>query len=556
MNEANNPVRDSLLMSPEIIEAGEKLIGLSFTADERLAMINLMRQRLSQYESLRAALLDNALSPAFRFDPRLLTAQSSDAYPRVYPTFTAAEAELPAQIEDVAFYSVTQLAHLIRTRQITSRQLTEIYLERLRRYSPRLECTITITADRALEAARRADEEIASGSYRSPLHGIPWGAKDLIAARGYPTTWGTLPYRDQQFDYDATVVQRLEAAGAVLVAKLVTGELAHGDVWFGGKTKNPWNLAEGSGGSSAGPASATAAGLVGFALGTETTGSVVWPALRCGMVGLRPTFGRVSRHGVMVLSWTLDKVGTVTRTVEDSQLVMTAIYGPDGQDPFALDEPLDWNADLSRLRIGYVKSAFESKASPEAYDHSTVSALHKMGVDLREHRGNDLRTLETLRSLGMELIPLELPEFDLDALLIIMSAEGAAAFDELTRTDRDDLMVSQGETMPPNQFRQARFIPAVEYIQASRIRYQLMQAMADVMAQVDVLIVPQLAGNNLSLTNLTGQPTIGVPNGFTDAGMPTGINFVGRVCGEAELLAVAAAYQNATFSNRHPTLDA
>ncbi|MCC6801856.1 MAG: amidase [Anaerolineae bacterium] len=538
------------------ITAAEKLIGFSFTEGERAAMLPLMQKRRSHYESIRAIPLANAVPPALRFDPRIVSGEPHPAPPRQYPPLPSADVTVPANFEDVAFYPVTQLAHLLRTRQITSVQLTELYLERLRRYSPRLQCTITVMEDRALESARRADAEMAAGQYRSPLHGIPWGAKDLIAAKGYPTTWGAAPYRDQRFDADATVVEHLDAAGAVLIAKLVTGELAHGDKWFGGQTKNPWNIAEGSSGSSAGPVSATAAGLVGFALGTETTGSIVWPALRCGVVGLRPTFGRVSRHGVMVLSWTMDKVGPVARTVEDCALIMTAIYGADGKDAFAFDEPLDWNVDLAGVRVGYVRSAFDASNSSDAYDHATVAALHKMGIDLREHRGNDLRTLDTLRALGFELVPIDLPKFDLDALLLIMSAEGAAAFDELTRSNQDDLLVAQDESNPPNLFRQARFIPVVEYLLANRIRTQLMQAMAAVMKQVDVFVVPQLAESNLSLTNLTGQPTIGVPNGFTDDGMPTGINFIGRVCGEANLVAVAAAYQNATgYWKQHPALN-
>jgi Asp-tRNA(Asn)/Glu-tRNA(Gln) amidotransferase A subunit family amidase len=451
---------------------------------------------------------------------------------------------------------VTKLASLLRTRQLTSLQLTEIYLERLKRYGPRLECVIALTEDRAIEQARRADVEIASGVYRSPLHGIPWGAKDLIAVRGYPTTWGAAPYKDQLFEADAAVVQRLDAAGAVLVAKLSTGELAHGDQWFGGKTRNPWKLSEGSGGSSAGPASATAAGLVGFALGTETTGSVVWPALRCGVTGLRPTFGRVSRAGVMMLSWTLDKVGPLARSVEDCALILTAIYGADADDPYAFDAPFEWRAAYSGLRVGYVPSNFAEPTSEDESQNATIKALRSMGIELREHRGNDNRTLDVLRSLGFSLVPVELPHFDLDALLITLAVEGAGAFDDLTRSNQDDLLVNQAVTSVPNRNRQARLIPAVEYLQASRIRAQLMVAMANIMTEVDVIVIPQLAENNSSLTNLTGQPAVGVPNGFMDDGMPTGINFIGAVCGEAPLLAVAHAYQSATDHHlRHPALE-
>lgn len=546
-------------ISADMVRSAQKLIGLSFTDEEIQATLPSMQRRVSEYASLRAVSLPNSLPPALLFDPRVAAPSSNvstQSVPRRYAPPSNGEVELPANLEDVAFYTVAQLAQLIRTRQLTSAQLTEMYIERIRRYAPKLECVITLMEDRALHQARRADEEIAAGHYRSPLHGIPWGAKDLIAARGYPTTWGAAPYREQRFDEDATVVRRLDDAGAVLIAKLSTGELAYGDRWFGGSTRNPWNTQEGSSGSSAGPVSATSAGLVGFALGTETTGSIVWPALRCGVSGLRPTFGLVSRHGVMVLSWTLDKVGPVARSIEDCALILTAIYGVDANDPFTLDAPFEWNPDISGLRVGYVASAFAESHSAEAVQHSTVKGLKDMGIDLREHRGNDRRTLDTLRTLGFDMIPIDLPKFDLDALLIIMAAEGAAAFDELTRNNLDDLLVSQEDTASPNRFRQARFIPAVEYIQASRIRTQLMQSMAQVMAEVDVFVVPQLADNNLSLTNLTGQPTVGAPNGFTDAGMPTGINFVGRVCGDASMLAVANAYQRATdYHLQHPKLD-
>lgn len=561
MNTTSEPDQDgqSIAVTAETIRNAEPLIGLAFTDEERQAMLASMQRRVAEYASLRAPHLPNALTPAFQFDPRVISSRNraaSGQIVRKYPAPAQTEVELPPNLEDAAFYTIAQLATLIRTRQITSARLTEMYIERIRRYAPLLECVITLTEDRAMRQARQADAEIAAGIYRSPLHGIPWGAKDLIAARGYPTTWGAAPYRDQYFDEDATVVQRLDEAGAVLVAKLSTGELAYGDKWFGGSTRNPWNTAEGSSGSSAGPVSATAAGLVGFALGTETTGSIVWPALRCGVAGLRPTFGLVSRHGVMVLSWTMDKVGPVARSIEDCALILTAIYGADGNDPFALDMPFEWNPDTSGLRVGYVASAFAEPSSEEAGEHWTVKGLKDMGIDLREHRGNDNRTLDTLRGLGFDLVPIELPAFDLDALLIILAVEGAAAFDELTRSNLDDLLVSQEETASPNRFRQARFIPAVEYIQANRIRTQLMVAMAELMHSVDVFVVPQLADSNLTLTNLTGQPTVGVPNGFTDEGMPTGINFVGRVGGDAAMLAVASAVQQATpYHRSHPVLD-
>jgi len=534
------------IITPEVLAAAETLIDLSFTDVERTQMLNAVHKRIGDYRSIRRTKLENGVAPPLYFDPRLPGPTRRSA--PTYRMSAGPEITRPANLEEVAFYPVTHLAALIRSRQVTSVELTEMYLARLKHYDPYLECVITLTDDLALEQARRADEEIAHGHYRGPLHGIPWGAKDLIAARGYPTTWGAGPYKDQRLDVDATVVHRLTEAGAVLVAKLTSGELAYGDKWFGGMTKNPWNPEEGSGGSSAGPSAAVGGGLVGFALGTETTGSVVWPALRCGAVGLRPTFGLVSRHGVMILSWTLDKVGIVARSAEDSALILTAIAGPDGLDGYTLDAAFEWSPelDVSGLRIGYVASAFEDAPDDSAHDHSTVSPLKKMGVDLREHKPNDRRTLDVMRSLGYDLVPIELPQADLDSLLIIMAAEGGAAFDELTRSNRDDLLVWQEENASANRFRAGRFVPAVEYIQANRIRMQLMEAMADLMETVDVFLVPQLGANNLTLTNLTGQPTIGLPNGLTEAGMPTGINLVGGVLGEAQMLAVAKAYQDAT----------
>ncbi|RMH75023.1 MAG: amidase, partial [Calditrichaeota bacterium] len=443
------------------------------------------------------------------------------------------EVELPQNREDLAFYSVAELAALIKSRKISSLELTRFFLERLKKYGPRLECVITLTEELALEQARRADAEIAAGKYRGPLHGIPYGAKDLLAVRGYPTTWGAMPYKDQVIDEDATVIQRLEEAGAVLVAKLTLGALAWGDVWFGGKTRNPWNLEQGSSGSSAGSAAATAAGLVPFAIGTETWGSIVSPSTRCGVTGLRPTFGRVSRTGAMALSWSMDKIGPICRTVEDCAIVFNAIYGPDGIDQSVVDLPFNYSPDIdiTRLRIGYLKSAFEA-------DHET--------------KPFDDAALEVLRSMGVELIPIELPELPTWNLSFILTAEAAAAFDELTRSNRDDLMVRQIKNAWPNVFRHSRFIPAVEYINANRIRYLLIQEMDKVMRQVDVYVAPSF-GENLLLTNLTGHPCVVVPNGFKEDGTPVSISFIGKLYGEAEVLAVAKRYQEATgFHRKHP----
>jgi Asp-tRNA(Asn)/Glu-tRNA(Gln) amidotransferase A subunit family amidase len=445
--------------------------------------------------------------------------------------------KLPANLDDLAFYPVGELAALIKRRQITSEKLTRLCLDRLKTYGPKLECVVTLTEELALRQARRADAEIAAGKYRGPLHGIPYAAKDLLAVKGIRTTWGTAAYTNQVFDFDATVIQRLEAAGAVLVAKTTLGELAMGDVWYGGMTRNPWNLKQGSSGSSAGSSAATSAGLVPFAIGTETYGSIVSPCDRCGVTGLRPTFGRVSRTGTMPLSWSMDKIGPICRTVEDCALVFNAIYGPDGIDQTVSDVPFNYDPSikLKKLRIGYLKADFEKEEG--------------------ERRENDEATLQKMRALGAELIPVELPQYPLGSISFVLSTEGAAAFDELTRSSRDDLMKQQDAEAWPNTFRQRRFVPAVEYLQAQRLRYLLIQDTAKVFEKVDLIMAPSLAGQSLLLSNLTGHPCVVVPNGFSNAGTPTSICFIGRLFGEAKLLAAAKHYQDATdFHLRHPRL--
>ena len=424
------------------------------------------------------------------------------------------------------------LAELLRTKQVTSVELTAMYLDRLKRHGPTLECVVSLTEERAMESARRADAEIAKGKYRGPLHGMPYGAKDLLAVKGTKTTWGAMPYRDQVIDDTATVIRKLDDAGAVLVVKTTLGALAWGDVWFGGMTRNPWNTEKGSSGSSAGSASATAAGLVPFAIGTETWGSIVSPSTVCGTTGLRPTFGRVSRAGAMALSWSMDKIGPICRSVEDCAIVFDAIRGADGIDPAVVDGGFAYRADtkLSGIRIGYVAAMFE-----EDYPN----------------KARDTATLDKLRELGATLEPIELPAIDVMPLACILSAEAAAAFDDLTRSNRDDLMVRQIKNAWPNTFRAARFIPAVEYIQANRIRTQVMHEMEKL--PVDVYITPTFGGDNLLLTNLTGHPCVVLPNGFDDDGEPTSITFMGRLYGDATVLAVAKAYQDATdFHTRRP----
>ncbi len=534
---------DKLPAIEEIATAG-RLIGLDFTEDECELMAGRLAERAGHFAELRegpfARLANHDAMPLY-FSPQLPGAEAVPAVKRSYTFDDAAVPERPADLESLAFWPVAQLALLLRSGQVSSLELTEMYLARLQRYGTQLECVVTLTVELARQQARCADDELARGIWRGPLQGIPWGAKDLLATQGYPTTWGATPWREQMLDVDATVVQRLEQAGAVLVAKLTLGALANGDVWFGGMTRNPWNLEEGSSGSSAGPAAATAAGLVGFAIGSETHGSIVSPSARCGATGLRPTFGRVSRHGAMTLSWSMDKLGPICRSVEDCALVLTAIYGPDGHDMTVTDVPFHWQPGrgLEGLRLGYVPEAFAPKEAGPDDDESV--------------RENDINVLATLRALGAELQPVSLPPDDLDSMMVVLLAETAAAFDEMTRKNVDDLLKRQDDSAWPNQLRAARFIPAVEYIQANRYRMQLMQQMDSLMQQIDVLVTPCFAGNVLPLTNLTGHPALVLPNGFNAAGSPTSISFIGGLNREAELLNVAQAYQAATgFHRQHP----
>jgi len=527
-------------ISKEMLEDAERIAGLEFTDEERELLLRGVNGQLESYETLRTVELANSVPPALVFNP-VPAGMTLDRTRRPSRRSRVRVDRVPSDVEELAFWPVTHLSQLIESRRLSSLDLTEMYLSRLKKYGPKLECVITLTEELALEQARRADGEIAAGRYRGPLHGIPWGAKDLLAVRGYKTTWGAMPYEYQVIDEDATVVKRLEEAGAVLVAKLTLGALAWGDVWYGGRTRNPWNYEQGSSGSSAGSAASTAAGLVGFAIGTETWGSIVSPCNRCGTTGLRPTFGRVSRHGAMALSWSMDKIGAICRSVEDCALVFAAIYGPDGRDRSVVDAPFDWDAelDIKRLRLGYVKSAFEEEREEQ-----------------EEWKRFDAATLETLGSLGLDLVPIELPDLPVGALSFILNAEAAAAFDDLTLSNRDDLMVRQVANAWPNVFRHARLIPAVEYIKANRVRTLAMQAMAEIMSEIDVYVCPSYGGDNLLLTNLTGHPCVVLPNGFREEGTPTSITFMGKLFGEAEVLALARAYQEATdFHLRHPTLE-
>jgi Asp-tRNA(Asn)/Glu-tRNA(Gln) amidotransferase A subunit family amidase len=434
----------------------------------------------------------------------------------------------------VAFWSLPELATLIRTRQVTSVELTRMYLARLRRSDSVLIAVVTFTDSLALEQARKADREIQAGHYRGTLHGIPFGVKDLYAVAGYPTTWGAEPYRTQMVTETATAVRRLEDAGAVVVAKLSTGALALGDVWYRGRTRNPWNTAEGSSGSSAGPAASVSAGNVPFALGTETLGSIVSPSTRTGVTGLRPSFGRVSRAGIMALAWSMDKPGPICRNVDDCAIVFNVIRGRDPADPSTVDVafPYDATTPLSQLRIGYLKSAFDGT---------------QPGAEL------DRAVLDKLRALGAKLVPFELPKRPADAMRVILSAEGAAAFDDLTRSKRDSLLSGQSRFDWPNTFRSARLIPAVEYLEANRARRLLQTDMDTLLDKFDAYVSPAFEGSNLLVTNLTGHPCVVVPDGFLKNGDPSSITFCGPIYGEAAALELARAYQRATpWDKRHP----
>ena len=524
-----------LPFSKNDIAGAERLVGVEFNDAERDSMQSDLADYLKGYVSMRVAAIPNSVPPALVFDPSAVMAnppRADDGKGSNVHLSKPSRKKRPANLAEAAYWPVRDLAELVRTKQVTSVELTSMYLDRLKNYSPKLECVVTLMEASALEQARRADAEIAKGHYRGPLHGIPYGAKDLLAVKGTRTTWGSVAYQEQMIDETATVIRKLDEAGAVLVAKLTLGELAWGDVWFGGMTRNPWNLDEGSSGSSAGSAAATAAGLVAFAIGTETWGSIVSPSTRCGATGLRPTFGSVSRSGAMALSWSMDKIGPICRTVEDCAIVFDAIRGPDGIDPAAVSAPFRYrpDIDLHSLRIGYVKSTFDEDYPGKA---------------------NDLATLDTLRKLGVDLVPIELPTIDVTPLACILSAEAAAAFDDLTRSNRDDLLVRQVKAAWPNTLRAARFIPAVEYIQANRVRTLVIREMEKL--PVDVYITPAFGGSNLLLTNLTGNPCVVVPNGFTEKGTPTSITFMGRLFDEGTLLAVAKQYQDATaFNSKHP----
>ena len=575
-------------ITSDLLEAAAALAGVPLTAEQRTMMLDGLNQQRKSYDAVRALHIPNSIAPAYIFDP-LPAGASVDKQSRPMRLSKApAIARTPSNLEDLAFLSVRELAEYVRRRKVSSTALTEMYLTRLKRYDPLLRFVVTLTEERALAHAREADREIAAGKYRGPLHGMPWGAKDLLAVKGYPTTWGAGGFEHQSFDHDATVVQRLDAAGAVLVAKTTLGALAMGDKWFGGRTRNPWNPRQGSSGSSAGSSSAVAAGCVAFAIGSETLGSISSPCTRCGATGLRPTFGYVPRTGAMALSWTMDKLGPICRALEDCAIVMDTIHGPDGKDLATRDAGFAWDADFDwrALRVGYLKDAFDPHPPAEAEkpaaaqsdaDRKKRAAAERDREIAKQRREYDRRyeaaALDKLRAMGVDLKPVALPNLPYGAMSPLLTAEAAAAFDDLTISGRDRLLTEQSADDWPNAFRVSRFYPAVEYIQANRARALAIQQMAALFAQVDVIVTPS-SGEQLVATNLTGHPAVILPNGIrgNDApippkvddgdddaiggpGTPVSLTFLGGLYQDAELCAFARAYQEATgFQKLHPKL--
>jgi Asp-tRNA(Asn)/Glu-tRNA(Gln) amidotransferase A subunit family amidase len=585
-------------ITKEMIENAAAIADVPISDEYKEMMFENLNDQAKGYEEIYKLHIPNSVEPALIFDPvlpgmkfeteRKPLRMSEPRLPKEFANF--GKAGMRPNYEALAFASLRELAEMVRTKRVSSMALTEMYLQRLKKYDPTLKFVVTLTEERARAQAKKADAEIAAGKYRGPLHGLPWGAKDLLAVKDYRTTWGAGGFENQMIEEDATVVQRLDEAGAVLVAKLTLGALAQGDVWFGGVTRNPWNTNQGSSGSSAGPASATAAGCVAFGIGSETLGSISSPSTRCGCTGLRPSFGLVPRTGAMALSWSMDKLGPICRTVEDCALVLDAIYGKDGKDRTVQPAAFNWDAklDWKKLRVGYLKADFEPRPeepqatpteepakTPEEQKRRDDQKKRREAARVRaayDRKYNDA-ALAKLRELGVNLLPAELPKSPYDAMVAMLTAEAAAAFDDLTRSGRDKLLTAQKDFDWPNTFRSARFIPAVEYIQAARARRMAMDAVAKVFDDFDVIVAPTQS-QQLVITNLTGNPAVILPNGLrgSDApkppsddpgdfrnaggpGTPASLTFLGKLYGEASLLALARAYQEATgFHLQHPKL--
>ncbi len=554
-------------VSTQMMKDALSISGIEFSDEERDRMLQSVNQSMSRYEALHKFHIPNNIAPPFYFNPIVPGMKVNRT--RLPFRMSDVTVKRPANLEDVAFWSVRQLAELLKTKQVTSVELTTMYLDRLKKYNPVLNCVVSFCDDLAMQQAKKADAEITAGKYKGPLHGIPWGCKDIFSAKGYKTTWGSNAYKDQVLDEDSSVVELLREAGAVLIAKLTTGEFAGGANWFGGRTNNPWNPAQSSGGSSAGPGSATGGGCVGFAIGTETSGSIIGPSSSCGVTGLRPTLGRISRYGVMVLSWTQDRPGPMCRYAEDCAIVLAAIAKPDDRDLSVQDVPFNWNAslDITKVRVGYQKKAFDTQTN------AVAKASHQ-------------ETLVKLKALGVKLIPIDIQDFPL--AVESHNVEMAVFFDEFIRSGRGPLATNQTRS---DGFRASRLVPAVEYLQSQRARTMMMMQLAKATEGVDVFLIPRggnagggpgatddagggaggrgggrgggggaLGGGNQIQTpsnqlNYACYPALAVPNGFTEAGMPTSMTFFARPFGETELLGVAKAYQDASKHHlKHPTI--
>jgi len=582
-----------------MIDDAAAIAGITIAPDQKDALLAGLNSARKGFDELRALNLPNSVAPVLIFDPMPM-GQTPTPPPsgidlrkplHISPAPAIANKEVPKDLNRLAFATIRELGELVRRKKVSSVALTEMYIARLKKYDPLLHFVITITEDRALAQAKEADRELAAGKYRSILHGLPWGGKDLLAVKGYRTTWGGGGFEDQMINEDAAVVQRLDAAGAVLIAKLSMGALASGDRWFGGETRNPWNPAQGSSGSSAGPGSATSAGCVVFSIGSETTGSISGPSTRCGVTGLRPTFGFVPRTGSMTLSWSLDKLGPITRSAEDCAMVLQAIWGPDGKDLacrnawYQWDEQFDWK----KLRVGYLKEDFERStlpplvppaegASPEEqriYERRKAAEPEQLAS--REYdRKFDVAALEVFKKMGVQPIPVELPKYPYNAMHDILTVEAAAAFEWLTLTGRDKLLSEHGGSSWPNNWRTASFYPAVQYIQANRARSLAIEAFGKLFSEVDIIVTPTSGSNQVTITNQTGHPAVIVPNGLRGAdapvapaipgapgggnqgggpNTPVSLTFLGGLYKDAQLCAFAHAYQQATgFHKLHPPL--
>jgi len=519
----------------QLVQKTARLYDLEFTEAEADSLLGNLYSNMQLYKGMHKSMLSNSVPFPFAFNP---VPNGMDFNKPMQSTSlpVRSDIQMPSNKNNLAFFSIPELAGLIRGRKISSVELTKFFIDRLKKWGDTLQCVITLTEDTAMAQAMRADEELKNGKYRGLLHGIPYGLKDLFSVKGYKTTWGSTPYKDQVLDEDAYVYKKLRDGGAVLCVKLSMGALANNNKWFGGETKNPWNLQQGSSGSSAGSAAAVAAGLLPFAIGTETLGSIVSPSSRCGVTGLRPTFGSISRYGAMVLSWSLDKVGPICRSAEETAIVFNYIRGTDGNDASAIYTYFNYKGktDFTTLRIAYAENYFK-RLQPDA---------------------PEWKVLDVYRSLGADPIAVNFPDsamYPINLISIILNAESAAAFDELTRTNRDDLIERQDKGFWPNSFRSARIIPAVEYINANRLRYKLCKEMNEFMNNYDVIIVPTFMGRQLAITNLTGHPAICIPIGFNQAGSPQSITLISQLYDEETLIAVAKAFQDKTDHNKkHP----